>query len=300
MTTGDCSLKGKTVRSIIPNGFIVAFTGAVIAGVSFELLSSLESGGVCWFLSGVLSCTDPIAIVRIVFYLAVAGSSLVILGAFQMGLWRNLIVRESSVLVITIGSSTLFLGFFMASVFPSPSGVSAGIAMFFGLLGAALLMTGIVKIGVGEKGSAAMSAPILNNVLPREPRGLSTFLILTGLGVIACLASSWLITYEILTPGGGGVYWGFPFAWKSIQSWLGTYEGFQYDWFWFIADSMIYTAGGYFVLYFFWANSSTSKKEAINRFLESRRSIALLSITVIALFIGNWVYDYLYLWHLWR
>jgi len=140
LSISDCSLKGKTVRSIIPNGFIVAFTGAVIAGVSFELLSSLESGGVCWFLSGVLSCTDPIAIVRIVFYLAVAGSSLVILGAFQMGLWRNLIVRESSVLVITIGSSTLFLGFFMASVFPSPSGVSAGIAMFFGLLGAALLM----------------------------------------------------------------------------------------------------------------------------------------------------------------
>jgi len=81
---------------------------------------------------------------------------------------------------------------------------------------------------------------------------------------------------------------------------LGTYEGFQYDWFWFLADSLIYTAGGYFVLYFFWANSGTSRKDAINRFLESRKSIALLSIIVIALFIGNWIYDYLYLWHLWR
>jgi len=217
-----------------------------------------------------------------------------------MGLWRNLIVREGSVLVIATGSSTLTLGFFMASVFPSTSGVSAGIAFFFGLLGCGLLITGIVKIEVGEKASAAISAPILNKVLSREPRGFSTFLVLTGLGVITCLASSWLVTYEIVTPGGGGVYWGFPFAWKSIQSWLGTYEGFQYDWFWFIADSLIYTAGGYFVLYFFWGNSSTSRKNAMNRFLESRKSLALLSITVIALFIGNWVYDYLYLWHLWR
>ena len=205
MTAGDCSLKGKTVRSIIPNGLIVAFTGAVIAGVSFELLSSLESGSVCWFLSGVLSCTDPRAIVGIVFYLAVAGSSLVTFGAFQMGLWRNLIIREGSVLVIVTGSSTLVLGFFMASVIPSPSGVSAGIAFFFGLLGCGLLMAGIVKMGVGERGSAAISAPIVNHVLSREPRGLSTFLVLAGLGVIACLASSWLITYEIVTPGGGGV-----------------------------------------------------------------------------------------------
>jgi len=217
-----------------------------------------------------------------------------------MGLWRNLIVREGSVLVIATGSSTLILGFFTASLIPSPSGVSAGIAFFLGLLGCGLLMTGIVKIGIGERGSSAISAHIMNNVLSKEPRGLSTFLVLAGLGVIACLASSWLITYEIVTPGGGGVYWGFPFAWKSIQSWLGTYEGFQYEWFWFIADSLIYTAGGYFVLYFFWANSNTRRREAISRFLESRRSIALLSITVIALFIGNWIYDYLYLWHLWR
>jgi len=178
--------------------------------------------------------------------------------------------------------------------------VSAGIAFFFGLLGCGLLMTGIVKIGTGEEGSATVSARVVDKVLARDPRGLTTFLMLTGLGVIACLASSWLITYEVVSPGGGGVYWGFPFAWKSIQSWLGTYEGFQYDWVWFIVDSMIYTAGGYFVLYVFWANSSTSKKDAARRFLESRRSIALLSIIVITLFIGNWIYDSLYLWHLWR
>jgi len=85
LSTGDCSLNGKTVRSITPSGFIVAFTGAVTAGVSIELLFSLE-GGACWFWSGVLNCTDPRAFVGIVFYLAVAGSGLFTLGAFQTGL----------------------------------------------------------------------------------------------------------------------------------------------------------------------------------------------------------------------
>ncbi len=137
------------------------------------------------------------------------------------------------------------------------------------------------------------------SLVEREPPVLRLFLVLVGLGCIATIASGWLVTVNIVTPGGGGVYWGFPFPWKSISAWLGHYEGFQYDWLYFVFDSLLYTAAGYAAIFFLWSTFSSNRKAKVRECLESRRTISLLAITLVILFIGSYLYDYVYLWNYW-
>jgi len=101
-----------------------------------------------------------------------------------------------------------------------------------------------------------------------------------------------------VTPGGGGVYWGFPLSWKSISAWLGYYNGFQYNWPVFILDSFFYTAAVFFFLYISWLNISLSKTLPA-RLLGSNKTIALLGMMTIVVFTGSLAYDYSYLWNLW-
>jgi hypothetical protein len=69
------------------------------------------------------------------------------------------------------------------------------------------------------------------------------------LGCAVTTLSGWFVTMNIVTPDGGGIYWGLPFHWKSRQFWIGISYGFQYNWLFFVLDTLIYLAFGYFVFY---------------------------------------------------
>ncbi len=134
------------------NGIVLAFTGMVVAGLGFLPLSTLAGTNACNFIVAGTNviCAEPRGIVAAGYYLATAGSALATIGVWQARIGKGRIVRDGSWLVIAIGLIVLVLGFLAFSTLPFPSVMSAAIGYFFGLLGSALLMGGIVKMRVEE------------------------------------------------------------------------------------------------------------------------------------------------------
>ncbi len=133
------------------NGIVLAFAGAaVVAGLGFLLLIS-QGPGTCPMVAGTgVNCAMPRGFSALAYYMATAGSALLTVGVWGIGIGRGRIVTDGSGLVIAIGLTVLALGFFASSSLPFPSTPSAEIGYVFGLLGGALLMGGMVKMRVGE------------------------------------------------------------------------------------------------------------------------------------------------------
>jgi hypothetical protein len=81
--------------------------------------------------------------------MATAGSALLTMGVWRTRIGSRRIVSDGKGLVIAIGLTILALGF-ASSILPFPSTTSAEIGYFFGLLGSALLIGGMIKMRVGE------------------------------------------------------------------------------------------------------------------------------------------------------
>src|SRR5215471_6384143 len=155
------------------NGVVVAFAGIVTAFLGFTLLSSLYYGA-CWFLTfSTGNCTDPRQVLGVAFYLAVAGSGLVSIGVWKAASARFKITFEGSGLVTVTGSTILAAGFLTFAIPPVPSYFSGAIAYFSGLFGLGLVMGGIVKMSLGERGllqTQQLAGP--TEVLQRVPKAL--------------------------------------------------------------------------------------------------------------------------------
>lgn len=287
---------GKLVNGSSLNGIVVAFCGIVVAVLGFVLLSVLAVS--CWWdPPSLANCPSPRSIVNFVFYMATAGSALTALGVWKARSGRVRILAEGSGIVIGLGLFVLGLAFSLFDILPFAIQFAV-IVYFLGLLGGGLFMGGVVKLGVGEKRASSVLLIASGEMLQREPKLWRAFSILLSFGSIATLVSGWIAESELVTPGGGGFYWGFPFPWKSVTGWLGTLNGFQYDWFWFIIDVMIYTSIGYFALYILWTNSAARGKEVILKHFESRNRIALTMVIAAILFVSSLSYDYVFLWNL--
>ncbi len=135
------------------NGIVLAFAGVVVAGLGFLFLVS-QGPGPCPLVVGtgvICYSTMPRGFSALAYYLATAGSSLLTVGVWRIGIGRERIVTDGSGFVISIGLTVLALGFFASSILPFPSATSVEIGYFLGLLGSGLLIGGMVKMRVGEK-----------------------------------------------------------------------------------------------------------------------------------------------------
>ena len=128
---------------------MVAFVGTIVAGLGFMFLIS-QGIGACPMVAGAgVSCTIPQEFEGLAFYLATAGSAILILGVWRTGIGKERIVSDGTGLVMAIGLTVWALGLFVSSILPFVSVTSAGIGYVFGLLGGALLMGGMVKMRAG-------------------------------------------------------------------------------------------------------------------------------------------------------
>ena len=65
-------------------------------------------------------------------------------------------------------------------------------------------------------------------------------------GVLAAVVSGWVYGFQLVTPGGGGLYFGYPFTWRlTDQAWLGHQVANSYDWEAFTVDSLLYSGIAY-------------------------------------------------------
>jgi hypothetical protein len=128
-----------------PIGIVLAFTGMLASILGFAFW--YEGAYSCASVIGTnVVCTEPRAAAILPFYLATAGSSLLSLGIWRTGLGKHRIVVEGRRLVTSIGLITLASGLYLCALLPYPSTTAAGLGYFFGLLGGALLMGGLVKM----------------------------------------------------------------------------------------------------------------------------------------------------------
>ena len=234
---------------------------------------------------------------NLVFYMATAGSALTALGIWKIGSSKVRILAEGNSIVMGLGLFVLGVAFSLFGILPFATQF-AYVVYFLGLLGGGVFMGGVVKLGVGEKRVSSVLLITSGEVLQIEPKLWKAFSTLFGLGVIATLVSGWIAKSEVVTPGGGGFYWGFPFPWKSVSGWLGTFNGFRYDWFWFIIDVMIYMSFGYFALYILWTNSTGRRKQRVLKHFESKKRIVVMVVFAAVLFVSSLSYDYVFLWNL--
>jgi hypothetical protein len=256
------------VKSEALDGIVLIFSGVITSLLPTFFSGSLGASTCPLFaITTFVSCVEPTGIAVFVYYLATAGGALLMMGVWRVGIGRNRIVRDGGWLVSSIGATVLALGFFASSLYGFPTSTSAQIGYFFGLLGSALMIGGIVKMNLGAVGSTLdlLDVRAGTRIKIRAPAARLLIIAICS-GCIATVVSGWLVTVNIVTPGGGGVYWGFPLSWKSISAWLGTYYGFQYNWPVFVLDSFFYTAAVFFFLYIGWLNLSPSGTRLV-RFL---------------------------------
>ena len=291
------------MRNSYLGGVVLALCGILVAVFGFLSLSILSD----WCLVNQnTGCPDPSLIVNFVFYMATVGSTLTVLGSWKAVSERVRIFAEGSGVTMAFGLLVLWFAFSLFGTLPAFSFLLSlsprmppQSAYLVGLAGGGLFMGGVVKLGVGEKRfSPSPLTPVQSGLVSGEPRLSYELLTILLLGFLATLVSGLLVSSEFITPGGGGFYWGFPYSWKSVTGWLGISYGFRYDWFWFVIDVLSYTAIAFFILFLFWTNSGVRGRRLMQRFIESRKIIAITALISITFFAGSLLYDYAYLWNL--
>src|SRR5438552_1518171 len=154
---------------------------------------------------------------------------------------------------------------------------------FFGLVGYAVVFVGY-----------RLAPRIIERVAILGPRSV-LFAALFGSAI--ALATGFLSSGQFFSPGGfSGQNYGFPLVWKTslascpppcVQA-KGTY----YGWIFFVGDILFYTTAGYVGLPYWLRRLNTVQRAKIH--LGSRRVLAVLALTVIALSAGNYAYDTAY------
>ena len=86
-------------------------------------------------------CTMPGWVAEWAFFLASGGGVLVVIGVWQIGIWRRIRV-EGAWLVISVGTAVSTLGFLSSNLLPEVSVTSAEIGCFLGVLGGGLMTWG--------------------------------------------------------------------------------------------------------------------------------------------------------------
>ena len=138
-------------------GIILTFVGALVIFLVFLRLVSDQNPG-SMVVETALRCDEPSSVPAVAFYAAVAGSALVTIGVWKTGFGERRIVREGSALVFSIGLIVLGLGAFALTIadafasgfLPYTFTSSALIGYLFGLIGAALMIGGLVKNAAGR------------------------------------------------------------------------------------------------------------------------------------------------------
>jgi len=80
------------------------------------------------------------------------GGGLIVVGVWQVGIWRTRIRAEGGGLVVAVGTAVSTLGFLASNLLPLVSITSAEIGFPLGVVGSALLVLGVVKLSAGQSG----------------------------------------------------------------------------------------------------------------------------------------------------
>src|SRR5919108_6216576 len=143
---------------------------------------------------------------------------------------------------------------------------------------------------------------IIHRIIPGQVERLAilrpkTILFLVLTASVITLATGWLTTEELVSPGG---FWsqiyGFPLPWKTTTASCPPpclqANGTSYDWISLTGDLLFYTTAAYGIqLYSF---RKPGEKQLWKRRLESTKVLAVLALAVIGLSAGNYAYDAIY------
>jgi hypothetical protein len=129
---------------------------------------------------------------------------------------------------------------------------------------------------------------------PRPRFAYRGYLFIAVVGTIVTLATGWLATTVLFSPGGFiSRGYGFPFAWKEVDASCPPpciqANGTFYDWFAFAGDLIFFMAATFAIFYYL-----LPKSQALQGWFRSKKLLGLLTLVVVALAAGNFAYDSVY------
>ncbi len=121
--------------------------------------------------------------------------------------------------------------------------VGVGLSLWTVLLGFSFLQynPALLFLGLGDL-FALVSIPLLLRQPGFFKANFRVLIASLSVGVLAAVVSGWIYAFQIVTPAGGGLSFGYPFAWRfSDQFWLGRQVMDSYDWEGFVLDFLFYS-----------------------------------------------------------
>jgi len=153
------------------------------------------------------ACAFPRETSELVYFLAMLGTALVVMGIQQAGIGKRRIRAEGGALIIAVGVVFSTLGFLFANLLPLVSITSAEFGFSLAAIGTALFSFGLVKLSGGQINLSTNHSPY--QPAQWHPNDTSAIIAITSIVVVSVLLIG-LLSYQsglcacglVLPPGG--------------------------------------------------------------------------------------------------